>query len=433
MKLGIVSLGCAKNLYDSEMILGILKKNNVEIVNNEKDADIILINTCGFIESAKEEAINTIFEMLELKKRYNKKIVVTGCLVERYLELLKEEIPEVDLFIPIHSYSEFGALFANVFNVQMNDSALSPTMRLFSTPKHWSYLRIADGCDNRCTYCAIPLIRKNHKSRQIEDILIEAQEIANRGSKEIVLISQDTSRFGRDYAGKCLLPELLEKLAKMEKFDFIRFLYLYPDEIEEELLEVVNKYECITPYFDVPIQHASSKILKSMNRRGDNKFLFNLFKNIKEKIPNAILRTTLIVGFPGETEEDFNELKEFIQTIKFDRLGVFKYSPEEDTLSATYPNQIDEEIKEKRYLEIMKLQEKISYELSKEKIGSIQKVIVEGFDSNLNCYIGRSYAFAPDDVDGLIYIKTNIEHKDGDIIMVRIVSNMVHDLIGEEI
>ena len=433
MKLGIISLGCAKNLYDSEMILGILKKNNVEIVNNEKDADIILINTCGFIESAKEEAINTIFEMLELKKRYNKKIVVTGCLVERYLELLKEEIPEVDLFIPIHSYSEFGALFANVFNVQMNDNALSPTMRLFSTPKHWSYLRIADGCDNRCTYCAIPLIRKNHKSRQIEDILIEAQEIANRGSKEIVLISQDTSRFGRDYAGKCLLPELLEKLAKMEKFDFIRFLYLYPDEIEEELLEVVNKYECITPYFDVPIQHASSKILKSMNRRGDNKFLFNLFKNIKEKIPNAILRTTLIVGFPGETEEEFNELKEFIQTIKFDRLGVFKYSPEEDTLSATYPNQIDEEIKEKRYLEIMKLQEKISYELSKEKIGSIQKVIVEGFDSNLNCYTGRSYAFAPDDVDGLIYIKTNIEHKDGDIIMVRIVSNMVHDLIGEEI
>ena len=433
MKLGIISLGCAKNLYDSEMILGILKKNNVEIVNNTKEADIILINTCGFIESAKEEAISTIFEMLELKKRYNKKIVVTGCLVERYLETLKEEIPEVDLFIPIHSYHEFGSLFSNLFNIKMEDNALSPTMRLYSTPKHWSYLRIADGCDNRCTYCAIPLIRKNHRSRQIDDILLEAEDIANRGSKEIVLISQDTTRFGRDYAGKCLLPELLEKLAKMNKFNFIRFLYLYPDEIEDELLNVVNKYECITPYFDVPIQHASSKVLKDMNRRGNKEFLINLFKKIKTKIPNAILRTTLIVGFPGETEQGFIELKEFIQEIKFDRLGVFKYSPEEDTLSATFDNQIDEEIKEKRYQEIMKIQEKISYELSKEKIGQIQEVIVEGYDSNLNYLTGRSYAFAPDDVDGLIYIKTNKKHQDGDIIKVKIVNNMIHDLIGEEI
>ena len=433
MKLGIISLGCAKNLYDSEMILGILKKNNVEIVNSTKEEDVILINTCGFIESAKEEAISTIFEMLELKKRYNKKIVVTGCLVERYLDTLKEEIPEVDLFIPIHSYHEFGALFSNMFNVSMDDNALSPTMRLYSTPKHWSYLRIADGCDNRCTYCAIPLIRKNHRSRQINDILIEAEDIARRGSKEIVLISQDTSRFGRDYAKRCLLPELLEKLALMNKFDFIRFLYLYPDEIEDELIDMVNKYESITPYFDVPIQHASSKVLKDMNRRGNKEFLIGLFKKIKEKIPHAILRTTLIVGFPGETEEDFNELKEFIQEIKFDRLGVFKYSPEEDTLSATFDNQIEEEVKERRYQEIMKLQEKISYELSKEKIGTVQKVIVEGYDSNLNYLTGRSYAFAPDDVDGLIYIKTNKEHKDGDIINVRIVSNMVHDLIGEEI
>ena len=433
MKLGIISLGCAKNLYDSEMILGILKKNNVEIVNNTKDADIILINTCGFIESAKEETINTIFEIVELKKKYNKKVVVTGCLVERYLETLKEEIPEVDLFIPIHSYKDFGSLFSEVFNVKMDDNALSPTLRLYSTPAHWSYLRIADGCDNRCTYCAIPLIRKNHRSRQIEDILLEAEDIARRGSKEIVLISQDTSRFGRDYAGRCLLPELLEKLAQMNKFDFIRILYLYPDEIEEELLDVVNKYDCITPYFDVPIQHASSKVLKDMNRRGNKEFLYNLFRNIKKKIPNAILRTTLIVGFPNETEDDFNELKEFIQEIKFDRLGVFKYSPEEDTLSATFDGQVEEEIKERRYQEIMKLQEKISYELSKEKIGQVQKVIVEGYDSNLKYLTGRSYAFAPDDVDGLIYIKTNKEHKDGEIINVKIVGNMIHDLIGEEI
>lgn len=433
MKLGIISLGCAKNLYDSEMILGILKKNNVEIVNNTKEADVILINTCGFIESAKEEAINTIFEMLELKKKYNKKIVVTGCLVERYFETLKQEIPEVDLFIPIRSYNEFGALFSSTLDVKVDDKALSPTMRLYSTPSHWSYLRIADGCDNRCTYCAIPLIRKNHRSRQIDDILVEANEIANRGSKEIVLISQDTSRFGRDYAGRCLLPELLEKLAKMNKFKFIRFLYLYPDEIEDELLDVVNKYECITPYFDVPIQHASSKVLKDMNRRGDKEFLLNLFNKIKTRIPNAILRTTLIVGFPGETEEDYNELKEFIQEVKFDRLGVFKYSPEEDTLSATYPNQVDEDIKEKRYSELMRIQEKISYNLSKEKIGSIQEVMIEGYDSKLKSYTGRSYAFAPDDVDGIIYIKTNKNHEIGEIINVKITNNLVHDLIGEEI
>lgn len=433
MKLGIISLGCAKNLYDSEMILGILKKNNVEIVNNTKEADIILINTCGFIESAKEEAISTIFEMLELKKRYNKKIVVTGCLVERYLDTLREEIPEVDLFIPIRSYNEFGALFSELFNVKMDDNALSPTMRLYSTPAHWSYLRIADGCDNRCTYCAIPLIRKNHRSREISDILLEAEDIANRGSKEIVLISQDTTRFGKDNHGKCLLPELLEKLAQMNKFEFIRFLYLYPDEIEDELIDVVNKYESITPYFDVPIQHASSKVLKDMNRRGNKEFLVDLFKKIKTKIPNAILRTTLIVGFPNETEEDFIELKEFIQEIKFDRLGVFKYSPEEDTLSATFDGQVEEEIKERRYNEIMKLQERISYSLSKEKIGQEFKVIVEGYDSKLKYYTGRSYAFAPDDVDGIIYIKTNNTLKDGDIINVRITSNMTHDLIGEEI
>jgi ribosomal protein S12 methylthiotransferase len=219
----------------------------------------------------------------------------------------------------------------------------------------------------------------------------------------------------------------------MNKFDFIRFLYLYPDEIEEELLDVVNKYDCITPYFDVPIQHASSKVLKDMNRRGNKEFLIKLFKNIKSKIPNAILRTTLIVGFPGETEEDFIELKEFIQEIKFDRLGVFKYSPEEDTLSATFDNQVEEEVKERRYSEIMKLQEKISYSLSKEKIGEVQKVIIEGYDSKLKYYTGRSYAFAPDDVDGIIYIKSNNNLLEGDIINVRITSNMTHDLIGEEI
>lgn len=431
MKIGLISLGCAKNLVDSEMMLGLFKQANAEIVNKPSDADVIIVNTCGFIEDSKVEAINTIFEMVEVKNKYHNKLVVTGCLVERYKEDLEKEIPEVDAFIPIRDYAKFGAILSSLFDTKLEDS-LSPTIRLLSTPPYWAYLRISDGCDNRCTYCAIPLIRKGHISRPYGALLEEADILAKKGVKELVLISQDTTRYGRDINNdKSLLPNLLEDLAKSNNFDLIRFLYLYPDEIQDELLDVVAKYDCITPYFDVPIQHASSKVLSRMNRRGNKEFLQSLFKKIKEKVPNAILRTTLIVGFPGETDEDFNELIEFINEIKFDKLGVFKYSPEEGTVGATFTDQIDDEIKTKRYIEVVKTQEKIALECSKKHKGTTHKTLVTGYDYKKNMYIGRSYAFAPDDVDGVIYFTSTKKLENGDIVDVLIENYFTHDLLGK--
>lgn len=431
MKIGLISLGCAKNLVDSEMMLGLFKQANAEIVNKPSDADVIIVNTCGFIEDSKVEAINTIFEMVEVKNKYHNKLVVTGCLVERYKEDLEKEIPEVDAFIPIRDYAKFGAILSSLFDTKLEDS-LSPTIRLLSTPPYWAYLRISDGCDNRCTYCAIPLIRKGHISRPYDALLEEADILAKKGVKELVLISQDTTRYGRDINNdKSLLPNLLEDLAKSNKFDLIRFLYLYPDEIQDELLDVVAKYDCITPYFDVPIQHASSKVLSRMNRRGNKEFLQSLFKKIKEKVPNAILRTTLIVGFPGETDEDFNELIEFINEIKFDKLGVFKYSPEEGTVGATFTDQIDDEIKTKRYIEVVKTQEKIALECSKKHKGTTHKTLVTGYDYKKNMYVGRSYAFAPDDVDGVIYFTSTKKLENGDIVDVLIENYFTHDLLGK--
>ena len=433
MKVGLISLGCAKNLVDSEMMLGLFQNSDIEIVNKPSEADVVVVNTCGFIEDSKVEAINTIFEMVEVKKKYHNKLVVTGCLVERYKEELEVEIPEVDAFIAIRDYAKFGALLSHLFDTKLNDS-LSPTMRLLSTPPYWAYLRISDGCDNRCTYCAIPLIRKGHRSRSYESILEEANLLADKGVKELVLISQDTTRYGRDFNNdKSLLADLLEDLAKLNKFEFIRFLYLYPDEIEDKLLDVVAKYDSITPYFDVPIQHASSKVLASMNRRGNKEFLSNLFKKIKEKVPNAILRTTLIVGFPGESDEDFAELIEFIKEVKFDKLGVFKYSPEEGTIGATMKDQIDEEVKNSRYLEVVKTQEEIAKERCASLKGSTHKTLVTGFDQQKKLYKGRSYAFAPDDVDGLIYFSSNEALQEGEIVNVLIEHNFTHDLLGKKI
>lgn len=433
MKIGLISLGCAKNLVDSEMMLGLFKQANIEIVNKPELADVIVVNTCGFIEDSKVEAINTIFEMVDVKNKCGNKLVVTGCLVERYKEDLEKEIPEVDAFIPIRDYARFGSILSSLFDTKLAES-LSPTVRLLSTPPYWAYLRISDGCDNRCTYCAIPLIRKGHVSRPYDALLEEADILAKKGVKELVLISQDTTRYGRDINNdKSLLPNLLEDLVMSKKFDFIRFLYLYPDEIQDELLDVVAKYDCITPYFDVPIQHASTKVLTRMNRRGNKDFLQSLFKKIKEKVPNAILRTTLIVGFPGETDEDFNELIEFINEVKFDKLGVFKYSPEEGTVGATFEDQIPDEIKSKRYIEVVKAQEKIALECNKKHKGTIHKTLVTGFDHKKNMYIGRSYAFAPDDVDGVIFFTSEQVLREGDIVNVLIENYFIHDLIGKRI
>lgn len=433
MKVGLISLGCAKNLVDSEMMLGLFKCSNIEICNKPEESDVIIVNTCGFIEDSKVEAINTILEMVEVKNKYHNKLVVTGCLVERYKEDLEVEIPEVDAWVAIRDYAKFGAILSSLFDTNLPTS-LSPTMRLLTTPKYWAYLRISDGCDNRCTYCAIPLIRKGHKSRDYQGILDEAKILANQGVKELVLISQDTTRYGRDINNdKSLLPSLLEDLVKLNKFDFIRFLYLYPDEIQDDLLDVVSKYDTITPYFDVPIQHASSKVLERMNRRGNKEFLIDLFKKVRDKVPNAILRTTLIVGFPGETDKDFQELIDFIKEVKFDKLGVFKYSPEDGTISATFEDQIDENIKSKRYIEVVKTQEKIALECSKKHKEIIHKTLVTGYDYKKSLYKGRSYAFAPDDVDGIIYFSSDTKLNEGDIVNVMIENYFVHDLLGKKI
>lgn len=430
MKLGIISLGCAKNLYDSEMMLGLLN-NQIVITNSLSQSDIILINTCGFINSAKEEAIDTILEMLEYKKE-GKKIVVTGCLVERYLDELKKELPEVDLFIPLRDYKNFGKIFSSFTNINLSSDSLSPTMRLLTTPKHWAYVRISDGCDNRCTYCAIPLIRKGHVSRKMEDILIEAKGLEEKGIKEIVLISQDTTRYGRDLNNDIsLLPTLLKTLVEDYNFEFIRFLYGYPDEVSDELLYTIAKYPKITPYFDIPIQHASDKILKAMNRRGNQVLLKNLFIKIRKILPEAIIRTTVIVGFPSETEEDFIELKEFIKEVRFDRLGAFTYSIEEDTPSATFPNQIDEQVKIKRYHELMEIQEDISLQKNKEHIGKEYKAIIDKYDPLKKVYYARSYAFAPDDVDGKIFLYCESSLEIGSIVQIRINNALAHDLIAQ--
>ncbi len=433
MKVGLISLGCAKNLVDSEMMLGLFKCANIEISNQPEDSDVIIVNTCGFIEDSKVEAINTILEMVEVKNRCHNKLVVTGCLVERYKKELEIEIPEVDAWVAISDYAKFGSILSSLFDTSLPTS-LTPTMRLLTTPNYWAYLRISDGCDNRCTYCAIPLIRKGHKSRDYQSILEEAQILADQGIKELVLISQDTTRYGRDINNdKSLLPLLLEDLAEMNKFDFIRFLYLYPDEIYDDLLDVVSQYPCITPYFDVPIQHASSKVLSRMHRRGNKEFLLDLFKKIRAKVPNAILRTTLIVGFPGETNADFQELIEFIKEVKFDKLGVFKYSPEDGTISATYDDQVDDDIKAKRYIEVVKTQEKIALECNKKHQGTVHKTLVTGYDYKKALYKGRSFAFAPDDVDGIIYFSSDKQLNEGDIVNVKIENYFIHDLLGKKV
>ena len=339
MKVGFISLGCAKNLVDSEMILSFLKRNDLEIVNDSEQAELIIINTCGFIEASKQESIDTILEYVDTDKI----VVVTGCLVERYLDDLQREIPEVDLFLPIKDYFKFDQKLNQVIENRKLEGRLELSKRVITTKPFSAYLKISDGCSNCCTYCAIPLIRGKFKSFDKQEVLKQAHALKEQGVKELVVISQDTTKYGIDIVEeKTDIVDLLKELLKIKEFDYIRLLYLYPDEITDELIKLIGSEERLTPYFDIPIQHASSKVLKAMNRRGDKEFLLNLFNKIKSLVPNAILRTTLIVGFPGETEEDFNELIEFIKEVKFDHLGAFTYSKEEDTVSYNFENQIDE-------------------------------------------------------------------------------------------
>lgn len=427
MKLGMISLGCAKNRIDTELFLGLAKKYNLTITSQMEEADILVVNTCGFIESAKKESIETILELCEYK---NKKIVVMGCLVERYYEDLKNSIPEVDFYIPIRDYKNLDQLFNELTN-QNNSYKLDYTSRVITTLPHSAYLRIGDGCNNKCAYCAIPLIRGSFKSREFNDIINEAKYLAEIGVKEITLIAQDTTRYGTDiYDKSCRVEHLLREIAKIESIKTIRLLYLYPDEITNELIEEIKNNSKVTPYFDIPIQHSSNKLLKSMNRRGTKEEITNLIEYIRKEIPNAIIRSTLIVGFPGETYYDYIDLRDFIIKIKFDRLGIFTYSDEEDTAAYSMDKKVSSKTSEKRYLELMKIQEQISYENNRKYINTIQKCIIDSFDHETNMYIGRNYAYAPDDVDGAIYITSDEELIIGEFYDVHIYETTPYDLLG---
>ena len=429
MKVGLVPLGCSKNLVDSEMILGVLVDLGFEIVGNPNDADLLVVNTCGFIQSAKEEAIETIFQMAQYKKN-GTKLMVTGCLTQRYKEMLIEEMPEVDLFVSIDEYDHIGELISNLMGIENHTvKGVDFHKRVLSTAPYFSYVRIGDGCDNKCSYCAIPLIRGPYVSRMIDDIVLEVKEHLLRGRKEIVLIAQDTTRFGKENNES--LAALLKELVKIEELEMIRILYMYVSDLTNEVIHLIRDNPKIAPYFDLPIQHASDKMLRLMNRRDTNEIIMNKIKYIKEQIPHAIIRTTLIVGFPNETEEDFNELLTLVEKSEFDRLGAFTYSPEEDTKGYEMDNQIDEEIKQVRHKKLMELQQRIAYKKGKARIGEVTKVFIDRFDYKMNMYRARDYSFAPDDVDGCIFIKSNKALKSGTVLNVKITSNYIYDLIGE--
>ena len=426
-KIALISLGCEKNLVDSENILGLLVKNHYQIVSNKEDADILIINTCGFIESSKRESIETILDNINKKA----KVVVTGCLVNRYLDELKKEIPEVDLWIPIKDYYRFNKLLATLDEDLTNYEGLNDKYRYVSTGSYSAYLKIGDGCSNCCSYCAIPLIRGPYQSRNYESIISEAKELAKNGYKELIVLQQDTTRYGLDLKNKKTIVDLLKELLLIPGLEYIRLLYLYPDEVTDELIELIAQEERLTPYFDIPIQHSEDHILKAMNRRGDKQYLRNLFNKIRKRIPTAILRTTVMVGFPGETEKDFKNLMKFIEEIKFDHLGAFKYSKEEGTASYNYPHQVRESTKQRRLDALMELQQKISYEQNKKHINEIMTGLVVGKENDY--YLLRSYFNAPDDIDGKILFSSKRNLNEGDKVKVLIKESYVYDLYGEEV
>ena len=450
MKVGFVSLGCSKNLVDTEIVIGHFKKHNFEIVNNPEIADIILINTCGFIESAKEEAINTILEMAEYKKQKCKYLIVIGCLVQRYYDELLKSLPEVDLFIKIDEYESLWTKIEDLINKNKVEKSVTKPMkkvseikqlklpefnefyeRVLTSGNNYAYLKIGEGCSNMCTYCAIPYIRGKFISRKMEEILEEANMLAQKGIKELIVIAQDTTKYGIDIYGEPKLAELLEKLAQIPQIKWIRFLYSYPEGITEELIQTVKNNDKICKYFDIPIQHISNKILKKMNRKTNKEQIQNLINKIRKEIPEVVLRTSLIVGFPGEKEDDFNELKEFVKKAKFDKLGTFMYSKEDGTPASKLPEQIHGNTKKSRYNQIMKIQQKISNEKLKEKIGQEIEVLIENITSDHKYLIGRTKQDVPEE-DGIIYIKNNNQEnilntfKNAKIIDVK-----DYDLIGE--
>ena len=432
MNVGFISLGCSKNLVDTEMTIGLFKKNNYKIVNNPEEADIIVINTCGFIESAKEEAINTILEMAEYKNNRCKYLIVMGCLVQRYKEELEKAIPEVDLFIKYQEYDNIWEQIENTIkDKQRNECKLEFLDRVITTGKNYAYLRIAEGCSNRCTYCAIPYIRGGFESRRLEDILIEANKLAKEGYKELIIIAQDTSKYGIDIYGEPKLAELLERLAEIEGIKWIKFLYTYPEAITDELIKVVKENDKICKYFDIPIQHISDSVLKRMNRKSNGQTIRKVIEKIRKEIPNVVIRTTVMVGFPGETNENFEELYKFVEKTKFERLGAFAYSKEDGTPAEKLDNQIHHSTKKSRYNKIMKLQQQISSEVMKQQIGKTMEVLIENISFDGRYYIGRSRNEVPD-IDGIIYIeKEDAGEFLNEFVEVEIIDSKGYDLIAK--
>lgn len=438
MNILFISLGCDKNLVDSEVMLGLLDKKGYQIVDSEEDADIIVVNTCCFIHDAKEESIQTILEMAEYKKEGKlKALIVTGCLAQRYQQEIIDEIPEVDAVLGTTSYDHIveaveEALAGNGHVVMEDVDALPDVKekRLVTTGGHYAYMKIAEGCDKHCTYCIIPKLRGNYRSVPMEKLLAEAKDLADQGVKELILVAQETTVYGKDLYGEKSLHKLLRELCKISGIQWIRILYCYPEEIYDELIQTIKEENKVCHYLDLPIQHASDAVLKRMGRRTSKAQLVEIIEKLRKEIPDISLRTTLITGFPGETQEQHEELKDFVDEMEFDRLGVFTYSPEEDTPAATMTEQIPEEVKEDRQAELMELQQEIAFDLAEDMVGREVLVMIEGKVADENAYVGRTYKDAPN-VDGLIFINTDEELMSGDFARVRVTGALEYDLIGE--
>lgn len=438
MNILFISLGCDKNLVDTEVMLGLLASKGHQMVDDEREADVIVINTCCFIHDAKEESIQNILEMAELKKEGRlKALIVTGCLAQRYKEEIIEEIPEVDAVLGTTSYDKIldaiDEALKGQHSIKMTDIDALPivdTKRLVTTGGHFAYLKIAEGCDKHCTYCIIPKIRGNFRSVPMERLIKEAEELAEQGVKELILVAQETTLYGKDIYGEKSLHKLLKKLCKIVGIQWIRILYCYPEEITDELIQVMKEEKKICHYLDLPIQHASDEVLKRMGRRTSKAQLKEIIGKLRREIPDITLRTTLITGFPGETEEQHEELMEFVDEMEFDRLGVFTYSPEEDTPAALMDNQIAEEVKEDRQAALMELQQDIAFDLAEDMIGKEVLVLIEGKVADENAYVGRTYKDAPN-VDGLIFVNTEEELMSGDFAKVKVTGALEYDLIGE--
>lgn len=447
MKIGVVSLGCPKNLVDSETMLGLIHEENYEITNDPSEAEIIIVNTCGFIESAKEESINTILQMAEYKKSGScKYIIVTGCLSQRYAEELFNELPEADAIAGVEVYDEIGSIIKRVMNgerfimlerskpdvIYTSKETFLP--RILTTPSYTAYLKIAEGCDNCCSYCAIPKIRGPYRSKPMEQVLKEAKALADNGVKELIVVAQDTTRYGEDLAGgKLLLADLLKELNKIESLKWIRVMYCYPNNFTDELIETFASLDKVCKYVDLPLQHASNRLLASMNRYDTREEVETLLAKLRKRIPGIVIRTTFIVGFPGETDADFEELKEFVEQQRFENAGVFAYSQEEGTVAGAMPNQIPDEIKQERYHELMALQAQISEEIHKDTEGQTLEVLVEGIEEDgSGLHYGRSYREAPD-IDGLVFIENPGDIKPGCFIKVNILQGFTYESVGERI